>query len=116
MTPAILIIAVSAFRLTAAATKTKVDDAIAEALSSTVAVLLSRPQIDAWAVAHALLAAAKFYADQTARTGDDKLLAEFQAVAAALEQVIGTPVLAAQLQDVLVPWDYLDAPGQPRSA
>ena len=58
MTPAILIVAISAFRLTAAATKTKVDDAIADALGSTVAVLLARPHIDAWAVAHALLAAA----------------------------------------------------------
>ena len=115
MTPAILIVAISTFRLVAAATKTPKDDQIADALQSIVGVLLSRPLVDAWAVAHTVLAAARYYAERTARTGDDKLVAEFQAVAAALEQVIGSEVMAAQLRDVPVPWAYLDAPGQPRA-
>lgn len=109
----LITIALQAFRLVAARTKTKIDDRIADALDRSVTVLLTRPQLDAWAVAHTLLAAARWYAEQTARTGDDKLVGEFQAVADALEQVIGSEVLAAQIRDVVVPWPFLDAPGKP---
>jgi len=109
--PVLIQIALQAFRLVAARTKSKLDDQIAEGLDRSLNVLLSRPQIDAWAIANMLLATARYYAETTARTGDDKLAAEFQAVAAALEPVIGNEVWAAQLRDVVIDWPYLDAPG-----
>lgn len=111
MTPALILIALSTFRLVAARSKTKIDDQIASALDATVTVLLTRPKLDPWAIAHSVLAAARWYAEQTAKTGDEQLVAEFQAVATALEGVIGNPLLADQLRDVQIDWPFLAAPG-----
>lgn len=111
----LIALGISALRSVTLATKNTTDDKIAAGVEAAYNVFAARPDFNAWTAISVLLEFARFYASQTGRTADDKLTAEFQAVVAALEPVVGNAVYRKQLEDITIEWPYLDAPGKPRT-
>ena len=113
----IVMLVLSGLRVAVAATPTPADDAVLAIAEEFVATVTRREKFSAWTVVDVFMQAAQLYASRTSRTADDKLVAEFQRVAAALEGVIGEEVWRAQLKNVIdqMDWPFLDAPGVPRA-
>jgi len=111
----IILLALQALKQVALLTKTTKDDLVAEIAERMIGVML-QGKMPVWTAINWALEMARFFAERSAKTGDDKRVAEFTAVAAALEKVVGQDVWHEQYAEkgYVVDWPFLAAPGLPR--
>lgn len=101
----IVAVTIEALKLVAERTRNTLDDHIAQVASIIIASLArGAGKATPWQVAYAALDAWKFVSTLTQWTGDEKLASEFGDVAKALESVVGSDVVKAQMSELAKLW------------